>query len=72
MAEEHVGVADGDHVIVKHAGVDGGGILLREQDSLRVQLVQPRHGLRRFQCLSRRIAVGRRCVIGQRPAAVDE
>jgi len=32
VVEEHVLVADADHVVVEHAGVDGGGVLPGEDD----------------------------------------
>ena len=51
VVEKHILVADGDDVVVKHAGVDRPGRLLREDRVVPAQLMQPRHGLERLQRL---------------------
>jgi hypothetical protein len=59
VTEQHVLVSDGDDVVVKRAGVDGGGILLDEDGSRRVEAVQARNRLRRLARLSGGEAGGR-------------
>ncbi len=72
VAEQHAAVADRDHVVVEHAGVDRVGILLREDSARRVEAMAASDGggsLARLPCgiFLRR---GRRRVVGR--AAVDE
>ena len=64
MREEHPFIGDGDHVIVEGAGGDRFFRLLDEEAAGRVQAMQPRHRLARFDMLAR----------GEGPArlAVDE
>ncbi len=70
VAEQHVAVGNRNDIVMEHALVDHRRVLLREDDALRIRLVKPRYGLRRFQRLARRVT-GRY----QRPALfapVDE
>ena len=58
MKKQYILVADGDHVIVKHPGIDGFGMLLCEYATRRRQRVQARDCRRCGQRLARRIAAG--------------
>ena len=54
VAEQHVAMAHGDHIVVEDAGVDGERILLREDDALGREAVTARDGGRGFARLPRR------------------
>ena len=72
VAEQNAAAAHGDHVVVKHPGVDCFWMLLCEQRSLRRETVAPRD---RFGCFARlpgRKAARRRCSRIERHAPVDE
>ena len=50
VVEQHVAVADGDHVVVEHARVDCLGTLLREHHAAQVESMEARH---RHRCGTR-------------------
>ena len=54
MAEQHIGVADGDDVIVEYSSINHIRILLRENHTFVIESVQARNCLRGFQRLPRR------------------
>ena len=57
VEQQDVAVADGDHVVVKHAGVDRARRLLCKDDARWVEPMSPRDRLGRFACLPRGITL---------------
>ena len=64
VAEQHAVLADADHVIVEYAGVDGRGILLRENGSRRIEAMPPGDRGERLVRLARRKARRRDAAAG--------
>ena len=64
MMEQHVAVADRNHIVMEHAVVDGRRILLSEYGIFRIQPMQPCNRLAGFEGLAGRISRRRHAAAG--------